>query len=99
MESGYSHDRVRRFVHERGHVREHDGRVMRLNNRSLPESLRNTLANWLARGETVVPLGRWDELLMAVDMMIWEYEAWELETFGNLSYNECEPPTTGANNA
>ncbi len=95
--SGFDHDRVRRFCRERGHVRS-DGRVMRLNNRPLLESFRNTLANWLAHGVPIVPLGRWDELLMSVDLMLWEYEAWELEIYGDLSYTEDEVPTiqTGA---
>lgn len=87
--SGYDHTRVRQFLAEHGRVRS-DGRVMRLNGRMLPESLRNTLVNWQRLGLTVVPLGRWDELLMSVDMMLWEYEAWELEKFGNLRYTEEE---------
>lgn len=86
--SGYDHTRVRRFLQEHGHVRECDGRVMRLNHRPLPESFRNTLATWLERGESVVPLGRWDELLLSVDLMLWEYESWELDNYGDLSYTE-----------
>ena len=61
---------------------------MRLNNRPLRESFRNTLAAWRISGAPVVPLGRWDELLMSVDLMLWEYEDWELETYGDLSYTE-----------
>ena len=97
--SGYNHNRVRRFLAEHGTVRE-DGRVMRLNHRSLPESFRNTLATWLERGDTAVPLGRWDELLLSVDLMLWEYEDWELETYGDLSYTEdgsSSTSTPGAN--
>ena len=90
--SGYSHIRVRRFLQERGHVRPSDGRVMRLNNRPLPESLRNTLATWYGRGIDTVPLGRWDEILIRVDLALWEYEAWELETYGDLSYTQYEAP-------
>lgn len=59
---------------------------MRLNNRALLETYRNSLANWLAQDIPLVPLGRWDELLLSVDMMLWEYENWELETYGDVSF-------------
>lgn len=92
--SGYELCRVLAFCDEHGVVRG-DGRVLRLNGRKLLETYRNSLATWRARRVVVVPLGRWDELLLSVDMMLWQYEAWELEKYGDLSYNEDVPAETG----
>jgi hypothetical protein len=85
--SGYAHIRVRRYLHEHGVVRE-DGRVLAINDRPLRESHRNTIANWYARGERDVPLGRWDEILMGCDVQLWEFEQWEQDTYGNCSFRE-----------
>ncbi len=87
-EAGYALERVSRFLREHGHVRESDQRPMRLNGHPLPESYRNTLANWERQQLARVPLGRWDEILMGVDLMLWQYELWETDTYGDLSFSD-----------
>lgn len=88
MVSSYDADRVLQFCREHGRVRENDDRVMRLNGQKLGEAFRNSIASWIASDERRAPLGRWDELLMSVDMMLWQYEAWEADKYGDLSYTE-----------
>jgi hypothetical protein len=89
IESGYRLERVSRFIREHGHLRECDQRPMRLNGQPLPESYRNTLANWERLSIDPVPLGRWDEILMGVDLMLWEYEYWEEQTYGSVDFRDC----------
>jgi hypothetical protein len=87
-QSSYDADRVRRFCATHGHARESDGRVMRLNGHKLGEAFRNSIASWTERA----PLGRWDELLLSVGLMLWQYETWEQETYGDLSFREVAAP-------
>jgi hypothetical protein len=86
--AGYAPARVRQYCHEHGRVRE-DGRVMRLAGKVLPESHRNTIANWALRGVDPIPLGRWDEILLASGVMLWSYEDWEQRTFGDVHFVDC----------
>ena len=85
-EAGYAPDRVFRYLVEHGRRRSHDGRPMRLNGHSLPESHRNTLANWEERKIARIPLGRWDAILLEARVHLYEYEMWEEETYGDLSF-------------
>lgn len=85
--SGYAPLRVLRYLEDHGTLRE-DGRVMRFQGRSVPESYRNTIDNWRARGVWEIDLARWDEMLIGMGVMLWEYEDWECRTYGDLSFRE-----------
>lgn len=86
-DTGYDPERVWAFVETHGHIRE-DGRVLRLNKRTVRETHRNMLERWRRVDVGLAPLGRWDEILVEADLALWEYEQWERDTYGNLSYRD-----------
>jgi len=91
-EGSYSLEHVMTYLALHGELRDSDRRVMRLNGRRVPESHRNTIANWLAKAERA-PLGRWDEILVRANMMLHDFEVWEAERYGATSYTGPEPET------
>lgn len=99
-DTGYDPERVWAFVEAHGVIRE-DGRVLKLNRRRVGESHRNMLERWRRPDVGLAPLGRVDEILVEAGLMLWEYETWEVEIYGDLSYYDphqsamlVEPPNT-----
>lgn len=86
-DTGYNPERVWAFVESHGVIRD-DGRILRLNKRTVRETHRNMLERWRRPDVGMAPLGRWDEILTDADLMLWEYEEWERQTYGDLSYRD-----------
>lgn len=49
-------------------------RVAAINGRQVAESHRDTLHRWIASDRDPIPMGRWDEILLACGTMLWEFE-------------------------
>lgn len=74
-ESGYRFDCWLEWMAAHAAIRP-DGRVTHLGGNLLPESHRNTLALWYEHGERI-PLGRWDEILVAAGLQLTtDFEHW-----------------------
>lgn len=74
-ESGYRFDAWLEWMAAHATIRP-DGRVTHLGQSLLPESHRNTLALWYEHRERI-PLGRWDEILVAAGLQLaLDFEHW-----------------------
>ena len=85
-EGGYRLKVVSAYLDAHARRRPEDGRVMSLNGKLVRESHRETIANWEARSLDHIPLGRWDELLLDVGLMLWEFEHWAEQHLGTDGY-------------
>jgi hypothetical protein len=96
-EGSYDLEHVLTYLALHGELRDADRRVMRLNGRRVPESHRNTIANWVERPDiTRAPLGRWDEILVGAGMMLHDFEVWEEDRYGDTSYTGPTLPDEAA---
>ncbi|MGZ6570498.1 MAG: hypothetical protein ACXVHB_05785 [Solirubrobacteraceae bacterium] len=63
-----------------------DGRYLTIGRHLLDDSHRDTLDRWrdaiAVDPAFVVPLGRWDEILMHYGVMLYEFELWASELYG-----------------
>jgi hypothetical protein len=91
-ESGYSFDVWMEWMDAHA-TRRDDGRVTHLDGRLLPESYRNTLTGWIEQCTDPVPLGRWDEILVRIGLMlITDFEHWCEEHCGGRGYLDSGAP-------
>lgn len=86
---GYSKAVVLDWLAEHGTARE-DGRYVAINKGKLAETFRDTIDRWRRSDDPLVPLGRWDELLLANDVMLWEFELWAERKHGTDGYQLIE---------
>ena len=85
VEGGYDPVIVLDWLDTHSTKRTEDGRYWTLCGRLLDDSHRDTFARWVEfqhRPGWVVPLGRWDELLMFYGLMLGEFERWAEELYG-----------------
>lgn len=89
LESGYDPIIVFDFLDTHGTKRE-DGRYITLNGRLLEDTHRDTFDRWRKaiheRSNFVVPLGRWDEILLIYGVMLHEYAEWAQALYGTDGY-------------
>ena len=86
--SGYRFDLWLEWVDAHA-VRRDDGRITHLGRAVLPESHRNTITNWIAQMTEPIPLGRWDEILIAAGFsLIPDFEQWLEREHGSNGYLE-----------
>lgn len=62
------------------------GGVDRIAGHKITDSQRETLRRWRDTNARIIPLGRWDEILLQNDVMLWEFEQWATERFGRDGY-------------
>lgn len=63
-----------------------DGRYITLAGKLIDDSYRDTFDRWHEKMNDdpsfTVPLGRWDEILLAQGIMLWEFEDWAEKLYG-----------------
>lgn len=74
------------------HGKRRDGRFVELRGRALEDTHRDTFERWegfaLRDPEWIVPLGRFDEILVFYGLMLYEYEQWATEIYGTSGFKD-----------
>lgn len=82
-QAGYDKDIAIGYLEAVG-TRRTDGKFHEINEYLVTDNHRQTISKW--ERLAVIPLGRFDEILLAYGLMLWEYEDWAQGTFGDDGY-------------
>lgn len=66
-----------------------DNKVYEINHHRVNESHRDTIHRWITKHKDPIPLGRWDEILLAHGVMLWEFEMEYPEAYVERSSHEA----------
>lgn len=84
-QAGYDKDIAIGYLEAVG-TRRTDGKFHEINETLVTDNHRQTISKW--ERLDVIPLGRFDEILLAYGLMLWEYEDWAMRTWLTDGYTE-----------